>query len=150
MIAYASRQLKLHKTRYPTYDLELGAMVFALKIWMHSIYRLPCTICMDHKCLRQIIDQPNLNMRHHKWLDVVKDYDCKILDHSGKAKMVVDTLIREAAGPFDAVACMRISMDSLIVGLIRRLGPRVFEKRIGRLRGSGVRLPDLSRIVVGC
>ena len=63
VIAYASRQLKLHETRYPTHDLELGAMVFALKIWRHYLYGVRCTIYTDHKSLKYLMDQPNLNMR---------------------------------------------------------------------------------------
>ena len=81
MISYASRHLKPHEIRYPTHDLELGAVVFSLKIW-----------CSDNKSLKYLMDQPNLNMRQRRWLDVVKDYECEILYHPGKANMVADTL----------------------------------------------------------
>ena len=74
-----------HVMRYPTHDLELGAVVFALKIWHHYVYGVRCTIYTDHKSLRYLMDQPNLNMRQRRWLDVVKDYDCEILYHLGKA-----------------------------------------------------------------
>ena len=71
VIAYASRQLKPHEVNYPMHDLELGAVVFALKIWLHYLYGVRCTIYTDHKSLRYLMDQPNLNMRQRRWLDVV-------------------------------------------------------------------------------
>ena len=63
VIAYASRQLKPHEANYPTHDLELGVVVFALKIWRHYLYGVRCTIYTDHKSLRYLMDQPSLNMR---------------------------------------------------------------------------------------
>ena len=92
VIAYASSQLKPHEKNYPTHDLELGVVVFALKIWRHYLYGLRCTIYMDYMSLRYLMDQPNLNMRQRWWLNVVKDYDCKILYHSGKANVMVNAL----------------------------------------------------------
>ena len=71
VIAYASRQLKPHEVNYSTHDLELGVVVFALKIWRHYLYGVRCTIYTDHKSLRYLMDQPNLNMRQRRWLDVV-------------------------------------------------------------------------------
>ena len=94
MIAYTSRQLKSHETRYPTHDLELGAVVFALNIWRHYLYRVRCTIYTNHKSLKYLMDQSNLNMIQRRWLDEVKDYDCKILYHPGKADVVSDALSR--------------------------------------------------------
>ena len=84
--------------RYPTHDLELGAVVFVLKIWRHYLYWVRCTIYTDHKSLRHIMDQLILNMRQHRWLDVVKDYDYEILYHLSKANVVADALIRKSAG----------------------------------------------------
>ena len=63
VIAYTSRQLKSHEANYPTHDFELGAMVFALNIWRHYLYGVCCTIYTDHKSLRYLMDQPNMNMR---------------------------------------------------------------------------------------
>ncbi|KAJ9542719.1 hypothetical protein OSB04_029225 [Centaurea solstitialis] len=96
VIAYASRQLKPHEANYPTHDLELVAVVFALKIWRHYLYGVKCTIYTDHRSLKYFLDQPNLNMRQRRWLDVVKDYDCEILYHPGKANVVADALSRKA------------------------------------------------------
>ncbi|KAI3679919.1 hypothetical protein L2E82_50899 [Cichorium intybus] len=94
VIAYASRQLKPHEANYPTHDLELGAVVFALKIWRHYLYGVKCTIFTDHKSLKYLMDQANLNMRQRRWLDVLKDYDCEIHYHPGKANVVADALSR--------------------------------------------------------
>ena len=105
-MAYASRQLKPHKVNYPTHDLELGAVVFALKIWRHYLYGVRCTIYTDHKSLRYLMDQPNLNMRQRQCLDVVKDYNCEILNRLGKANVVVDALSCKAARIRDI--CLRM------------------------------------------
>ncbi|KAJ9563654.1 hypothetical protein OSB04_008814 [Centaurea solstitialis] len=97
VIAYASRQLKTHEVNYPTHDLELAAVVFALKLWRHYLYGVHCTIYTDHKSLRYFMDQQNLNMRQRRWLEVVKDYDCEILYHPGKANVVADALSRKGS-----------------------------------------------------
>ncbi|GKC86540.1 hypothetical protein Tco_1147189 [Tanacetum coccineum] len=75
VIAYASRQLKIHEKNYTTHDLELGALVFALKIWRHYLYRTKCTVFTDHKSLQHILDQKELNMRQRRWLELLSDYD---------------------------------------------------------------------------
>ncbi|GJU07535.1 putative nucleotidyltransferase, ribonuclease H [Tanacetum coccineum] len=95
VIAYASRQLKKHKEEYPTHDLELAAVVFALKLWRHYIYGVKIKIFTDHKSLKYFFDQRDLNMRQRRWLDLVKDYDCEILYHPGKANVVADALSRK-------------------------------------------------------
>ncbi|GJW74646.1 putative reverse transcriptase domain-containing protein [Tanacetum coccineum] len=86
VIAYASRQLKIHEKNYTTHDLELGAVVFALKIWRHYLYGTRCTVFTDHKSLQHILDQKELNMRQRRWLELLSDYDCEIRYHPGKAK----------------------------------------------------------------
>ncbi|GJS25160.1 putative reverse transcriptase domain-containing protein [Tanacetum coccineum] len=95
VIAYASKQLKKHEEEYPTHDLELAAVVFALKLWRHYIYRVKIKIFTDHKSLKYFFDQRDLNMRQRRWLDLVKDYDCEILYHTGKANVVADALSRK-------------------------------------------------------
>ncbi|KAJ9561099.1 hypothetical protein OSB04_006259 [Centaurea solstitialis] len=96
VIAYASRQLKTHEVNYLTYDLELAAVVFAHKLWRHYLYGVRCTFYADHKSLRYFMDQQNRNMRQHRWLDVVNDYDCEILYHPGKENVMADALSRKA------------------------------------------------------
>ncbi|GKE08772.1 pol protein [Tanacetum coccineum] len=95
VIAYASRQLKKHEEEYPTHDLELAAVVFALKLWRHYIYGVKIKIFTDHKSLKYFFYQRDLNMRQRRWLDLVKDYDCEILYHPSKANVVADALSRK-------------------------------------------------------
>ncbi|GJU85876.1 putative reverse transcriptase domain-containing protein [Tanacetum coccineum] len=95
VIAYASRQLKIHEKNYTTHDLELGAVVFALKIWRHYLYGTRCTVFTDHKSLQHILDQKELNMRQRRWLELLSDYDCDIRYHPGKANVVADALSRK-------------------------------------------------------
>ena len=92
VIAYASRQLKDYERNYPTHDLELAAVVFALKLWRHYLYGTKCQLFTDHKCLKYLFDQQNLNMRQQRAMELIKDYDCEILYHPGKANVVADPL----------------------------------------------------------
>ncbi|GJT23759.1 putative reverse transcriptase domain-containing protein [Tanacetum coccineum] len=92
VIAYASRQLKIHEKNYTTHDLELEAVVFALKMWRHYLYGTKCVVFTDHNSLQHILDQKELNMRQRRWLELLSDYDCKIRYHSGKANVVADAL----------------------------------------------------------
>ncbi|GJW69384.1 putative reverse transcriptase domain-containing protein [Tanacetum coccineum] len=92
VIAYASRQLKPHEENYTTHDLELGAIVFALKIWRHYLYGTKCTVFTDHKSLQHILDQNELNMRQRRWLELLADYNCEIRYYPGKANVVADAL----------------------------------------------------------
>ncbi|GJV01806.1 putative reverse transcriptase domain-containing protein [Tanacetum coccineum] len=95
VIAYASRQLKIHEKNYTTHDLELGAVVFALKIWRHYLYGTKCTVFTDHKSLQHILNQKELNMRQRRWLELLSDYDCEIRYHPRKAYVVADALSKK-------------------------------------------------------
>jgi hypothetical protein len=95
VIAYASRQLRKHELNYPTHDLELAAVVHALKIWRHYIMGTKCQVYMDHKSLKYIFTQKDLNLRQHRWLELIKDYDLEIHYHPGKANLVADALSRK-------------------------------------------------------
>ncbi|KAD4981942.1 hypothetical protein E3N88_18613 [Mikania micrantha] len=95
VIAYASRQLKEHEKRYTTHDLELGVVIFALKIWRHYLYGTKCTIYTDHKSLQHIFDQKELNMRQRRWVELLSDYDCEIKYRPGKANVIADALSRK-------------------------------------------------------
>ncbi|WVZ97301.1 hypothetical protein U9M48_042849 [Paspalum notatum var. saurae] len=96
VIAYASRQLRKHEANYPTHDLELAAVVHALKIWRHYLLGNTCHIYTDHKSLKYILTQPELNMRQRQWLELIKDYDLEIHYHPGKANVVADALSHKA------------------------------------------------------
>ena len=95
VVAYASRQLKPHEHNYPTYDLELAAVVFALKIWRHYLYGVKCRIFTDHKSLKYLLTQKELNLRQQRWLELFKDYDCIIDYYPDKANVVADALSRK-------------------------------------------------------
>ncbi|GJT80235.1 putative reverse transcriptase domain-containing protein [Tanacetum coccineum] len=87
VIAYASRQLKIHEKNYTTHDLELGAVVFALKIWRHYLYGTKCTVFTDHKSLQHILDQKELNMRQRRWLELLSlNLPKQILDAQTEAR----------------------------------------------------------------
>nr|GEZ20928.1 putative reverse transcriptase domain-containing protein [Tanacetum cinerariifolium] len=94
VIAYASRQLKVHEKNYTTHDLELGAVVFALKMWRHYMYGTKCVVFTDHKSLQHILGQNELNMRQRSWLELLSNYDYEIRYHPGNANVVADALSR--------------------------------------------------------
>jgi hypothetical protein len=121
VVAYASRQLKSYEQNYPTHDLELAAIVFALKIWRHYLYGERCEIYTDHKSLKYISTQKELNMRQRRWLELIKDYDCSINYHLGKANVVADALSRKSYG-FLAVL---LTTQKHIINDLERLGDEV-------------------------
>src|SRR3989337_2950149 len=94
VVAYASRQLRRHEENYPTHDLELAAVIHALKEWRHYLLGNRCEIYTDHKSLKYIFTQPELNLRHRRWLELIKDYNIGIHYHPGKANVVADALSR--------------------------------------------------------
>ncbi|GJY83713.1 putative reverse transcriptase domain-containing protein [Tanacetum coccineum] len=96
VIAYASRQLKIHEKNYTTHDLELGAVVFALKIWRHYLYGIKIAIYTDHKSFQHIFSQKELNMRQRRWIELFSDYDCEIRYHPGKTNSSIKDKILAA------------------------------------------------------
>ncbi|GJS03353.1 putative reverse transcriptase domain-containing protein [Tanacetum coccineum] len=94
VIAYASRQLKVHEENYTTHDLELRVVVFALRLWRHYFYGTKCVVFTDHKSLRYILNQKELNLRQRRWIELLSDYDYEIRYHRGKANVVADDLSR--------------------------------------------------------
>jgi hypothetical protein len=110
VIAYASRALRPHEQNYPTHDLELAAVVHALKIWRHYLMGAHCNIYTDHKSLKYIFTQADLNMRQRRWLELIKDYDLEVNYHPGKANVVADALSQKAQ-------CNCVTMDSKIATL---------------------------------
>ena len=95
VVAYASHQLKIHEQNYATHDLELAAVVFALKIWRHYLYGAQFEVFTDHQSLKYIFTQNDLNLRRRRWIEYLKDYDFQILYHLGKANVVADALSRK-------------------------------------------------------
>jgi len=88
VVVYASRQLKQHELNYPTHNLELVAVVFALKIWRHYLYGARFEVFSDHKSFKYLFDQKELNMRQRRWMKFLKDYDFELQYHPGKANML--------------------------------------------------------------
>jgi ribonuclease HI len=95
VVSYASHQLRKHEENYPTHDLELAAVVHALKIWRHYLISQQCEIYSDHKSLKYILTQIDLNLRQRRWLELIKDYDLRINYHPGKANVIADALSRK-------------------------------------------------------
>ncbi|GJU13079.1 putative reverse transcriptase domain-containing protein [Tanacetum coccineum] len=112
VIAYASRQLKIHEKNYMTHDLELGVVVFALKIWRHYLYRTKCTVFTNHKSLQYILNQKELNMRQRRWLELLSDYDCEIRYHPGKVNVVANALSKK-----ERIKPLRVRSLVMTIGL---------------------------------
>ena len=116
VVAYASRQLRNHEKSYPVHDLELAAVIFALKIWRHYLYGETFQIFTDHQSLKYLMTQRELNARQRRWLELLKDYDCTIEYHPGKANVVADALSRKGDG---TSAYSQVSSLSLVKELKR-------------------------------
>jgi hypothetical protein len=123
VIAYASRQLRRHEEHYPTHDLELAAVVHALKVWRHYLLGNICHVYTDHKSLKYIFIQSEQNMRQRRWLELIKDYDLEIHYHPGKANVVADALSRKASYHCFTVRTPNTTlcqeMEKLNMGMIR-------------------------------
>jgi hypothetical protein len=123
VIAYASRQLCRHEEHYPTHDLELAAVVHALKIWRHYLLGNICHLYTDHKSLKCIFTQSKLNMRQRRWLELIKDYDLEIHYHPRKANVVANALSHKASchcltvRTSDTTLCQE--MEKLNLGMIK-------------------------------
>ncbi|XP_057247675.1 uncharacterized protein LOC130589979 [Beta vulgaris subsp. vulgaris] len=113
VVAYASRQLKVHEMNYPTHDLEWAAVIFALKIWRHYLLGTSFRIFSDHKSLKYIFTQKELNMRQRRWLELIKDYDMEIQYHEGKANVVDDALSRKTVHSLHTMLLRRLLRDEL-------------------------------------
>ncbi|GKB39346.1 putative reverse transcriptase domain-containing protein [Tanacetum coccineum] len=124
VIAYASRQLRKNEENYATHDLEFGAVVFALRLWRHYLYGTKCTVFTDHKSLQYILDQKELNMRQHRWIEPLSDYDFVIRYHSGKANVVTDALSKNDKEP--------IRVRAMVVTILSRFGPEAYKLKLPR------------------
>ena len=132
VVAYAFRQLKKHELNYPTHDLELAAVIFALKTWRHYLYGATCQIFTDHKSLKCLFTQKELNLRQRRWMELLKDYDCTIDYHPCKANVVADALSRKSTG---SLAYMQTIQLPLMVEL-RELGVELRMHASGALFAS--------------
>ncbi|GJZ57694.1 putative reverse transcriptase domain-containing protein, partial [Tanacetum coccineum] len=135
VIAYASRQFKIYEKNYTTYDLELGTVVFALKIWRHYLYGIKSIIYTDHKSLQLIFSQKELNMRHRRWLELFSDYDCAIRYHPGKVNVVADTLSRKERVKPKRVRAMNMTLQSSIKDRILAAQKKACDESAGLQKG---------------
>ena len=104
VVTYGSRQLKNHEQNYPTHDLELAVIVFALKFWCHYLYGEQFEVFSDHKSLKYIFTQRDLNMRQRRWMGYLENYDFTLHNHPSKENVVTDTLSRKSRGVLASVA----------------------------------------------
>ncbi|GKB04596.1 putative nucleotidyltransferase, ribonuclease H [Tanacetum coccineum] len=137
VIAYASRQLKIHEKNYTTHDLELGVVVFALKIWRHYLYGTKCVVFTDHKSLQHILNQKELNMRQRRWIELLSDYDCEIRYHSGKANVVADALSRK-----ERIEPLRVRALVVTIGL--DLPSQILEAQKEAVKIENIEAEDIS------
>ena len=143
VIAYGSCQLKNHEQNYPTQDMELVAIVFALKIWRHYLYGEEFEVYSDHKSLKYIFTQRDLNMRQRRWMKFLEDYDFTLHYHPGKANVVADALSRKSRGVLASIA----SREWRMLETVRQFGLQYNEQAQGTL-GSLVATPSLlSRLI---
>ncbi|RVW15622.1 Retrovirus-related Pol polyprotein from transposon 17.6 [Vitis vinifera] len=114
VVAYASRQLKQHERNYPAHDLELAAVVFALKTWRHYLYGEKFEVYSDHKSLKYIFTQKDLNSRQRRWMETLEDYDFALHYHPGKANVVADALSRKSYGQLSSLGLREFEMYAVI------------------------------------
>ena len=143
VVAYGSCQLKNHEQNHPTHDMELAAVVFALKIWRHYLYSEEFEVYSDHKSLKYIFTQRDINMRQRRWMEFLEDYDFTLHYHPGKANVMADALSRKSRGALSSIA----SREWQMIETVGQFGLQYSEQSKGTL-GSLVATPSLlSRVI---
>ena len=143
VVAYGSRQLKNHEQNYPTHDMELAAVVFALKIWRHYLYGEEFEVYSDHKSLKYIFTQRDLNMRQPRSMEFLEDYDFTLHYHPGKANVVADALSRKSRGALASIA----SREWRMLEAVGQFGLQYSEQTQGTLGSLVATLSLLSRVI---
>nr|GEU90635.1 putative reverse transcriptase domain-containing protein [Tanacetum cinerariifolium] len=139
VIAYASRQLKTHKENYTTHDLELGAVVFALRLWRHYLYGKKYVVYTNHKSLHDILNQKELNMRQRRWIELLSDYDCEIRYHPGKANVVADALSRKEREP--------LRVRALVMTVHPNLPEQIRNAQSEAIKKKNMKAENLGRLI---
>ncbi|GKD09850.1 putative reverse transcriptase domain-containing protein, partial [Tanacetum coccineum] len=130
----------VHKENYTTHDLELGAIVFALRLWRHYLYGTKCVVFTDHKSLHYILNQKELNMRQRRWIELLSDYDCEIHYHPGKANVVVDALSRK-----ERIKPLRVR--ALVMTVHNNLPKRILDAQKEAMKKKNVKAEKLGRLI---
>ena len=143
VVAYGFRQLKNHERNYSTHDMELAAIVFALKFWSHYLYGEKFEVFLDHKSLKYIFTQRDLNMRQRRWMEYLEDYDFTLHYHPSKANIVVDALSRKSRGVLASVP----SREWQMLETVGQFGLQYSDQAQGAL-GSFVATPSLLSKVI--
>ncbi|GKC17832.1 putative reverse transcriptase domain-containing protein [Tanacetum coccineum] len=140
VISYASRQLKVHEENYTTHDLELGAVVLAIRLWRHYLYGTKFVVFTDLKSLQYILNQKKLNLRQRRWIELLSNYDCKIQYHPGKANVVADALSRKERGKPLRVRALMIIVNNDLPKQIR-------EAQEEAMKEENVKAENLGRLI---
>ncbi|GJT58835.1 putative reverse transcriptase domain-containing protein [Tanacetum coccineum] len=140
VIAYASRQLKVHEENYTTHDLELGAIVFALRLWRHYLYGTKCVVFTDHKSLQYILNQKELNLRQQRWIGLLSDYGCEMRYHPRKVNVVADALSRKERNK-------PLHVRSLMIIVHNDLPKQIREAREEAVKRENVEAENLGRLI---
>ena len=143
VVAYGSCQLKNHEQNYPTHNMELAVVVFALKIWRHYLYGEEFKVYSDHKSLKYIFAQRDLNMRQRRWMEVLEDYDFTLHYHPGKANVVADALSRKSPGALAGIA----SREWRMLEIVGQFGLQYREQAQGTLGSLIATSSLLSRVI---
>ncbi|GJW84499.1 putative reverse transcriptase domain-containing protein [Tanacetum coccineum] len=140
VIAYAYIQLKVHEENYTTHDSELGAIVFALRLWRYYLYGTKCVVFTDHKSLQYILNKKELNLRQQRWIELLTDYDCEIRYHPGKANVVADTLSRKERDK-------RLRVRALMMTVHNDLPKQIRKAQEEAMKGKNVKTENLGRLI---
>nr|GFC22438.1 putative reverse transcriptase domain-containing protein [Tanacetum cinerariifolium] len=140
VISYAFRQLKVHEENYTTRDLDLGAVVFALRLWRHYLYGTKCVVFTDHKNMQYILNQKELNLRQRRWIELLSDYDCKIWYHPRKENVVANSLSRK-----ERIKPLRVR--ALMMTIHNDLPKQIREAQEGAMKKKNVMKENLGRLI---
>ncbi|GKB61223.1 putative reverse transcriptase domain-containing protein [Tanacetum coccineum] len=135
-----TKDFVVHEEKYTTHDLELGAVVFALRLWRHYLYGTKCVVFTDHKSLQYILNQKELNLRQQRWIGLLSDYDCEILYHPGKANVVADALSRKER---NRPLCVR----ALVMTIHNNLPKQILEAQKEAMIKKNVKAKNLGRLI---
>ena len=143
IVVFGSRQLKNHEKNYPTHDMELAAVVFALKSWRYYLYGEEFKVYSDHKSLKYIFTQRDLNMRQRRWMEFLEDYDFTLHYHPRKANVVADALSRKSRGALASIA----SREWRMLETVGQFGLQYSEQAQGTLGSLVATSSLLSRVI---